>query len=45
MGMGINILLREGMGLFLYNTMGMGWECNFNETGIVKTYFNETGIC
>ena len=24
--MGINILLWEGMGMFLYTTMGMEWE-------------------
>ena len=24
--MGINILLREGMGMFLFTAMGMGWE-------------------
>ena len=33
-GMGINILLQEGMGIFVYTTMGMGWEleyCHGNE--------------
>ena len=27
--MGINILLREGMGMFLYTTMGMGWKWEY----------------
>ena len=25
-GMGLNILLREGMGMLLYTTMEMRWE-------------------
>ena len=28
--MEINILLREGMGMFLYTTMGMGWEWEYS---------------
>ena len=32
-GMGINILLREG--IFLYATMGMGLECDGNENLIM----------
>ena len=27
--MGINILLREGVGMFLYTTMGIGWEWEY----------------
>ena len=29
-GMEINILLREGKGMFLYNTMRMGWELEYD---------------
>ena len=28
-GMGINILLREGLGMFLYTTMKIGWEYDY----------------
>ena len=27
--MGINLLLRKKMGMFLHTTMGMGWECEY----------------
>ena len=29
-GMEINILLREGMEMFLYTTMGMGWKSEYD---------------
>ena len=28
-GMGINILLREGVGMFLCTTIGMGWKWEY----------------
>ena len=28
-GMEINILIQEGMGMFLYATTGMGWEWKY----------------
>ena len=34
-GMGLNILLREEMGMFLYTTMGMGWEWEFGHGNAV----------
>ena len=27
--MGIDILLREGMGMYIYTIMGMGWEWKY----------------
>ena len=35
--MGINILLREGMGMFVYITMEIGWEWKYGHwNGIEK---------
>ena len=32
--MGIYILLREGMGMFLYTTMGMGWKWEYDHGNV-----------
>ena len=33
MGMNIDILLREAMGIFLFTIMGMGWEREYGGKG------------